>query len=1086
MTRRNHIKLLAASVLVVTAAAFTGAASAASRPAAAVKVASSSLGRIIVDSHGRTLYLRTRDRGHTSTCSGACARNWPPFTTRGKPRAISGARRALLGTTRRKDGRIQVTYHGHPLYFFAGDRRAGQTRGEGLSAFGGRWYAVSTAGRAVQKRPANAFRYATLTRGVLAIQGTNGRDRLALRVQAGKPGTIQVDVGDNGSPDFSFTRASIARIAVDARAGDDSVRLDERNGVFTDKIPTTIDGGPGNDAITGGSGAETLRGGDGNDSLDGNGGSDAASLGAGDDTFVWDPGDGSDTVEGGDGADTMIFNGADAAERIALSANGNRLRLFRDVGGVTMDTAGVERVDVSALGGADLVSVDDLSGTGVSDVNVDVGGDGQNQVVVAGTNGDDAVNVEGDASTLAVAGLSARVAIQRSERSDELTVNGLGGNDRLSSAALTAQVSLTLDGGAGEDTLTGGQGIETLRGGDGNDSLDGNGGNDLGLLGAGDDTFVWDPGDGSDTVEGQEGADTMIFNGAAAAERIDLSTNGDRLRLFRNVGTITMDTAGVERVDVNALGGADVVTTNDLSGTGITSVNVGLGDDGQADRVVANGTDGDDAVAISGNADSVKVAGLASTVQILHPEVANDRLELNTLAGADTVNAAGLAAGAIQLLIDGGAGDDRLAGGQGSETLQGGEGNDSLDGNGGNDLGLLGAGDDMFVWDPGDGSDTVEGEAGNDTMIFNGANVAERIDLSANGNRLDFLRAPGAITMDTAGVERVDVNALGGADVVTVNDLTGTDVTAVNVDLAGALGGTGGDGEDDRMAVNGREVDDTLTVAGGAAAVTVSSASTRVNLQHHEPNDELVVNGLDGNDRLTAPGLATGVAADAIALTLDGGAGDDELFGGRGADLLLGGDGDDVLAGFKGDDLAVFGAGDDRFEWDPGDGSDLLAGGDGFDTLAFIGANVAERIDLSRNGNRVLFTRDVANVTMDLAGVEQVDFAALGGADTVTVNDLTGTDLAFLNVDLAVAFGIDDGQPDRIVVNATDGDDTIDVTGDAEVVKTGGLAAEVVILHPDGANDRLEINTLDGLDTVHPDDLAAGAIQLVIDGVLAQ
>ncbi len=515
MTRRNHIKLLAASVLVVTAAAFTGAASAASRPAAAVKVASSSLGRIIVDSHGRTLYLRTRDRGHTSTCSGACARNWPPFTTRGKPRAISGARRALLGTTRRKDGRIQVTYHGHPLYFFAGDRRAGQTRGEGLSAFGGRWYAVSTAGRAVQKRPANAFRYATLTRGVLAIQGTNGRDRLALRVQAGKPGTIQVDVGDNGSPDFSFTRASIARIAVDARAGDDSVRLDERNGVFTDKIPTTIDGGPGNDAITGGSGAETLRGGDGNDSLDGNGGSDAASLGAGDDTFVWDPGDGSDTVEGGDGADTMIFNGADAAERIALSANGNRLRLFRDVGGVTMDTAGVERVDVSALGGADLVSVDDLSGTGVSDVNVDVGGDGQNQVVVAGTNGDDAVNVEGDASTLAVAGLSARVAIQRSERSDELTVNGLGGNDRLSSAALTAQVSLTLDGGAGEDTLTGGQGIETLRGGDGNDSLDGNGGNDLGLLGAGDDTFVWDPGDGSDTVEGQEGADTMIFNGAA-------------------------------------------------------------------------------------------------------------------------------------------------------------------------------------------------------------------------------------------------------------------------------------------------------------------------------------------------------------------------------------------------------------------------------------------------------------------------------------------------------------------------------------------------------------------------------------------
>ena len=122
----------------------------------------------------------------------------------------------------------------------------------------------------------------------------------------------------------------------------------------TTTVPTTIDGGAGNDVIAGGSGAETLRGGDGNDSLDGNGGSDAAFLGAGDDTFVWDPGDGSDTVEGQDGADTMVFNGADAAERIALSANGNRLRLGRDVGNITMDTAGIERIDVNALGGADL------------------------------------------------------------------------------------------------------------------------------------------------------------------------------------------------------------------------------------------------------------------------------------------------------------------------------------------------------------------------------------------------------------------------------------------------------------------------------------------------------------------------------------------------------------------------------------------------------------------------------------------------------------------------------------------------------------------------------------------------------------
>ena len=621
MTRRTQFKILATAALVVVAAVLSTAAVAANQRGAAVKVAQRSVGRILVDSHGRTLYLFTHDKGRSSTCNGSCARNWPPFITHGKPRAISGARTALLGTTRRKDARIQVTYHGHPLYYYSGDKRAGQTRGEGRSAFGGRWYAVSTAGNAVKpKTKPPTFRYATVAHGVLAVEGTEAADTLAVRLQAGKPSVLQVDVGDNGSADASYERASITQITVDARAGDDVVRIDERNGAFNTTVPTTIDGGAGNDVIAGGSGAETLRGGDGNDSLDGNGGSDTAFLGAGDDTFVWDPGDGSDTVEGQDGADTMVFNGADAAERIALSANGNRLRLGSDVGNITMDTAGIERIDVNALGGADVVSVNDLSGSGVSNVNVDASnGDGQSdQVVVGGTNVADAINVEGDASSLAVSGLTARVAIQHQEPSDQLTVDGIGGNDAISAAALVAPITLTLDGGAGDDTLAGGKGVETLVGGDGNDSLDGNGGNDVGLLGAGDDIFVWDPGDGSDTVEGQDGADTMIFNGAAAAENIDLSANGNRLKLFRDVGSITMDTAGVERVDVNALGGADVVTTADLNGTGVTTVNVdlastlgGAAGDGQADRVVVNGTAGDDTVNVSGDANGVTTAGLA-------------------------------------------------------------------------------------------------------------------------------------------------------------------------------------------------------------------------------------------------------------------------------------------------------------------------------------------------------------------------------------------------------------------------------------------------------------------------------------------
>jgi Ca2+-binding RTX toxin-like protein len=201
------------------------------------------------------------------------------------------------------------------------------------------------------------FKRPKLRHGVLTVTGTEASERIALRLAAGRPEILEIDVGDDGSADFSVTRERIARIAVYGEGGDDVLRIDEENGVFTDVIPTTLDGGDGSDNIAGGSGAERLQGGDGNDSLDGNKGNDIALLGAGDDTFVWDPGDGSDTVEGEDGSDTMVFNGANIAERVDLSANGNRLRFFRDIGTITMDTDGVETVDFNALGGTDTVTV---------------------------------------------------------------------------------------------------------------------------------------------------------------------------------------------------------------------------------------------------------------------------------------------------------------------------------------------------------------------------------------------------------------------------------------------------------------------------------------------------------------------------------------------------------------------------------------------------------------------------------------------------------------------------------------------------------------------------------------------------------
>jgi len=299
------------------------------------------------------------------------------------------------------------------------------------------------------------IRHPKLKDGLLTIEGTKRSDKLALRLRAGEAGVLQLDLGDDGSADYEFARAEVARIELDAGAGDDLVRVDESNGAFSD-IPTTIDGGAGADNLAGGSGAELLLGGDGNDSIDGNRGNDVAFMGGDDDTFVWDPGDGSDVVEGQNGSDTMLFNGAGGAELVDLSANGNRLRFSRSPGNITMDTRGVERVDFVALGGADVVTVNDLTGTDVTSVNVDlagtiggVAGDGSaDRVVVNGTNGDDAISVTGDAGGVKASGLAATVGILRSEAaSDRLEINTLAGRDSVDPAGLAAgAIQLFVDG----------------------------------------------------------------------------------------------------------------------------------------------------------------------------------------------------------------------------------------------------------------------------------------------------------------------------------------------------------------------------------------------------------------------------------------------------------------------------------------------------------------------------------------------------------------------------------------------------------------------------------------------------------------
>jgi Ca2+-binding RTX toxin-like protein len=290
-------------------------------------------------------------------------------------------------------------------------------------------------------------------------------------------------------------------------------------------------------------------------------------------------------------------------------------------------------------------------------------------------------------------------------RFDRIRAKGLRGNDQLrideSQVVFTDTTKVVLDGGRDNDTLLGGRGAETLKGGPGNDVADGNQGNDLALLGAGDDRFIWDPGDGSDTVEGQAGADTMTFNGSGVGETFDVSANGKRVRFTRDVGTIVMDLDGVEEIDTAALGGADALTVNDLSGTDVTELGTDLGatDDGAADRIIAHGTNGADVITVAGSAGSASVLGLAARLDVTHANPAQDTLTINALAGDDVVQAPGLAANAIRLEAHGNDGDDVLIGGAGADTLSGEAGDDVLLGGPGQDILDGGAGNNVVIQD---------------------------------------------------------------------------------------------------------------------------------------------------------------------------------------------------------------------------------------------------------------------------------------------------------------------------------------------------------------------------------------------------
>ena len=300
---------------------------------------------------------------------------------------------------------------------------------------------------------------ADIKRGTLKVKSGDQDNAVAIRLKAGDPTRVQVDAGDDGTDDFSFARSDVVAINVRTGDGDDSVRIDDANGAFTNSIPTTIAGGDGNDTLEGGqvqvaAENETYKGGDGDDLVDGGKGNDTADLGDGNDTFRWDNGEGSDVIEGKDGSDTMVFNGAAIAENVTMTANGGRLTFFRVQGNVTMDTDGVEIVEDNTLGGADSVTVNDLTGTDVTETNLDLAGtlggsaaDGTvDNVVVNATNGDDDISVIGNGSGADVTGLATTVSVTHADPTDTLSVNTLAGADSVLVNGVAGVIQVLVDG----------------------------------------------------------------------------------------------------------------------------------------------------------------------------------------------------------------------------------------------------------------------------------------------------------------------------------------------------------------------------------------------------------------------------------------------------------------------------------------------------------------------------------------------------------------------------------------------------------------------------------------------------------------
>ena len=347
-----------------------------------------------------------------------------------------------------------------------------------------------------------------------------------------------------------------------------------------------------------------------------------------------------------------------------------------------------------------------------------------------------------------------------------------------------------------------------------------------------------------------------------------------------------------------------------------------------------------------------------------------------------------------------------------------------------------------------DGSDTMDGGAEQDRIRVPSSSADDSFEVSALLNRTK-LKADLGVQSELVGLEIVDLGAATGADQIFINDLSGTDTTAVVVDLGAA------DLKVDNVIVTGTQNAETIRAKASSTGHDVLGLPAGVFLTGAEPGDRLTINGRDGDDIIDAREMTK----DKLQPFLNGGLGKDTLGGSPGQDVVTGG---------LGDDFAFMGEGLDTFEWVPGDGSDIVEGGAGTDFLRMNGSGANERIQVSPLGGRTILTRDVAAIRMDTGDVERFDVMPAGGADTMVVDDMSGTDTEVVSWELAPIRGTtaSDGAKDSVLVNGSNGSDDITVTAGGQQVRVAGLATVVEVTRADKSLDTLHVDTRLGNDSI--------------------